>query len=35
MVQKLTAWVDKEKAAHFVSAQSTNLIAGGNEAGFI
>jgi hypothetical protein len=30
---KLTAWVDKEKAAHFVSAQSTYRIAGGNEGG--
>jgi len=28
---KLIAWVDKEKALNFISTQSTNLIAGGNE----
>ena len=28
---KLIAWLDKEKALNFISTQSTNLIAGGNE----
>jgi len=28
---KLIAWIDKEKALNFISTQSTNLIAGGNE----
>jgi len=28
---KLIAWADKEKALNFISTQSTNLIAGGNE----
>ena len=28
---KLIAWINKEKALNFISTQSTNLIAGGNE----
>jgi hypothetical protein len=32
---KLTAWKNKEKATHFVSTQSTNLIASGDKGGFI
>ena len=32
---KLTAWLDKEKALNFVSTQSTYRIGGGNEAGSI
>ncbi|GBU23775.1 hypothetical protein R83H12_00393 [Fibrobacteria bacterium R8-3-H12] len=28
---KLIAWADKEKAPNFISIQSTNLIASGNE----
>jgi hypothetical protein len=27
----LLIWADKEKALNFISTQSTNLIAGGNE----
>jgi hypothetical protein len=30
---KLIAWIDKEKALHFVSTQSTNLIGGGDTEG--